>query len=289
MSSHWSHFSKEFRISQYPNGIVRIYGAAFGESDRKPSFPGLLLASTEILLKTLFYFSPKKMFGLIRWGRPIVKSMGLYFGTDAYRQLCVLSVLKDRLPQDLRRILVIGDGPGILSAFLSKTWPEAEIVLVDLGATLAIQAQNLTRAFPQSSHWEGFIGGRQGGFRYVPAERLFFPDGIKIDLAVNVASMQEMKPETVKQYFQLLRSQGTKSFYCCNRLEKVMPGGEVARLADYPWRKEDQIIVDGKPAWYGWFLGTGGLPVVSWGPFQLPLLRRYDGVHAHRFIRMASS
>ena len=112
---------------------------------------------------------------------------------------------------------------------------------------------------------------------------------LKVDLAVNVASMQEMKPETVKEYFRLLRAHGTRWFYCCNRVEKVMPGGEMARFADYPWKQEDEIILEGNPAWYGWFFGGGGLPVISLGAFQLPLLRRYDGVHAHRFIRMASS
>lgn len=289
MSSHWGSCSKEFRLSKDDVGRSRLLGYGFGESDRRPGWLGSLIAWLEMSVKTCCYFPMTEMTRSIFWGRKIVKSMGLYFGSDAFRQLCVLSILKERLPKELKRILVIGDGPGILSAFLHETFPQAEIILVDLGATLAIQAQNLTKAFPRAGHREDFeeVGGDK--FRYAPAERISLPKNLKIDLAVNVASMQEMKPETIRHYFELLRTHGTRWFYCCNRVEKVMSGGEVARFADYPWKKEDEVIAEGLPGWYGWFLGVGGLPAANWGIFQLPLLRRYDGVHAHRFIRMASS
>jgi len=287
MSSHWSNYANYFSLSNDKKGNARLLGFGFGESDQKPSLRGRALGWLEILIKTIFYFPIKEMASLILWGRQIVRKMNLYFGQDAFRHLCVLILLKKNLPSVPRKILIIGDGPGILSALFHETWPEAQIFLIDLGVTLAIQAQNLTRAFPGTSHKEGV--GEESGFYYLAAERLNLPRNISFDLAVNVASMQEMKPETVKEYFQLLRTHATGWFYCCNRVEKVMPEGEVSRFYDYPWKQGDEIIVEGYPKWYGWFLGLGGFPVVSWGSFQLPLLRRYDGVHAHRFIRMAPS
>lgn len=287
MSSHWSKYSKYFFLSNDKEGDVRLLGFGFGESDQKPSLGGRALGWLEIFLKTFLYFPNKEMARLILWGRQIVQRMNLYFGQDAFRHLCVLVLLKKNLPSAPRKILVIGDGPGILSAYLHSTWPETQIFLVDLGVTLAIQAQNLTRVFPEASHKE--VVGKESGFYYLAAERLDLPGDVSFDLAINVASMQEMKPETVKEYFHLLRAHGTRWFYCCNRVEKVMPEGEVSGFFDYPWKQGDEIIVEGYPKWYGWFLGFGGLPVVSWGSFHLPLLRRFDGVHAHRFIRMASS
>jgi hypothetical protein len=114
-------------------------------------------------IKTCGYFPIAEMTRSIFWGRKIVRRMGLYFGTDAFRQLCVLSVLKQWLPQNPGKILIIGDGPGILGAFLYKHWPKSEINLLDLGATLTIQAQNLTKAFPDAAHQEG-LGGGGGGW-----------------------------------------------------------------------------------------------------------------------------
>jgi len=155
MSSHWSSCSKEFRLSIDDSGRPRLLGYGFGESDRRPAWLGSAIAWLEIASKTCCYFPITEMTRAIFWGREIVRSMGLYFGPDAFRQLCVLRLLKQWLPQEPRKILVIGDGPGILSAFFHKTWPQAEIVLIDLGATLAIQAQNLTQAFPKAGHQEG--------------------------------------------------------------------------------------------------------------------------------------
>jgi len=167
MSSHWSSCSKEFRLSIDDSGRPRLLGYGFGESDRRPAWLGSAIAWLEIASKTCCYFPITEMTRAIFWGREIVRSMGLYFGPDAFRQLCVLRLLKQWLPQEPRKILVIGDGPGILSAFFHKTWPQAEIVLIDLGATLAIQAQNLTQAFPKAGHQEGLREWGGGGRGYV--------------------------------------------------------------------------------------------------------------------------
>jgi hypothetical protein len=75
-----------------------------------------------------------------------------------------------------------------------------------------------------------------------------------VDLAVNSASFQEMTPEQVAQYFDLVdrvvRPSGL--FACYNRVEKI-PGDEtilekashaaVMRFAEYPWRPGRETLV----------------------------------------------
>jgi len=287
MSSHWAKYSKKFFLKRDSGGASRIMGFGFGESDRAPSLIQSCAAYLEILSKMLIYFPDWEM---IRWlvlGRSVVKSMGLHFGRDAFRQLCVLRTIKKNLPVVPAKILVIGDGPGILGAFLHKTWPKAEIVMVDLGVTLTIQAHNLIRAFPEAQHCEG-SEQKRASFRYIPAERHALPDSFKPDLAINVASMQEMRPQAVETYFKTMRMHRTRCFYCCNRAEKVLPGGEVSRLADYPWLPQDQVLLEESPGWYGWFLGTAGRPLFSLGLLHFPWLRRYEGIHVQRLVRMAT-
>ena len=67
-----------------------------------------------------------------------------------------------------------------------------------------------------------------------------------IDLAINIASMQEMDPPIIDAYFDDLRAVAEQKkviFYCCNREEKMLPDGTVTRFLDYKWKASDQIII----------------------------------------------
>ncbi len=121
------------------------------------------------------------------------------------------------------------------------------------------------------------------GFFYCPAEKPeYFPEE-EIDLAINVASMQEMTMDAVAAYFQYLRERKTKLFYCCNRLEKNLPDGKCIRFMDYPWKKEDIRLVDEKCPWHQFFFGRSAAHHYKlFKRIPIPLLHRYDGVHWHR-------
>lgn len=190
----------------------------------------------------------------------------------------------------MRTILVIGDGHGILSALLHNRFPSARILLVDLGATLLFQAVYLAKAFPLATHVltdEDFAATSDATFSYCPADRIeSLPNG-DIDLAVNVASMQEMTLAAVAGYFKLLRKRRTRIFYCCNRLEKRLSGGELLRFMDYPWLTADVHLVDEACPWHQWFFGRSRAPRVRVGGVAIPLVHRYDGVHWHRLTRLA--
>jgi hypothetical protein len=221
--------------------------------------------------------------------------MGLHFSQDAFRQVCTAALLTRQLERSPltggapNTIVAIGDGHGILAALLHSAFPAAQIWLIDLGPTLLFQASHLGRAFPATTHViadEG-VGTSGASFVYCPAERADSLPSSCVDLAVNVASMQEMVPATVASYFSFLRHRRTRYFYCCNRLEKQLPGGEVVRFHEYPWLPNDIHLIDEPAPWHQFFVGPAHSPHMRIAGIPIPLVHRYDGVHWHRLTRLA--
>ncbi len=89
--------------------------------------------------------------------------------------------------------------------------------------------------------------------------------------------MQEMNYKEIKMYFELMRKQKSDSwFYCCNRLRKELPGGEINEFHKYPWLKEDRIIFDELCPWHQKF------PIS-----RPPFFKKFDGKIHHRLIKVA--
>lgn len=125
--------------------------------------------------------------------RATVERMGLVFSQDAFRQACTLNLLASHLGSVApERILVIGDGHGILSALLHVRYPNARIFLAHLGPVLLFQAHHLYRAFPDVA--QAITDADAAGtatFNFA-AHRLAHPSAGFMDLAIYAASMQEM-------------------------------------------------------------------------------------------------
>ena len=94
-----------------------------------------------------------------------------------------------------------------------------------------------------------------------------------IDLAINIASMQEMNPENIRNYFDddVVASTGDLAFYCCNREEKTLPDGTITRFKEYPWNSLDIILIDEVCPWYQQYY-----------LYIPPFYRHYDGPHRHQ-------
>jgi SAM-dependent methyltransferase len=222
--------------------------------------------------------------------------MGVDATFDAFRQVCTLQLVEMHLPVAVRqrglRVLMIGDGYGVLAALFKRELPDASVVLVDIGKTLLFQAYHLQRAYPDSTHaTAGAADAEAADFVYCPADELEQLDSMQFDLAVNVASMQEMNGATVARYFTFLRShlRSDNLFYSCNRESKTLPGGEISEFLSYPWSAEDRHIADGPCPWHRYFLAPR---MASKGPrafgVRLPIVNYYDGPHRHRLTVMAT-
>jgi hypothetical protein len=185
---------------------------------------------------------------------------------------------------------MIGDGYGLLAALVKSRWPDAQLVMIDLGQSLLFQAVYCQKAHPQATHaTAGSTDAANADFVYCASDRRRAIEAMTFDVAVNVASMQEMDPATVSGYFDFLRGHMMPAnlFYCCNRESKSLPDGQVSAFAAYPWRPTDQVHLDGPCPWHQYYLTprwTGRSPRI----LGLPLLgvSGYDGIHLHRLVTL---
>ena len=101
-----------------------------------------------------------------------------------------------------------------------------------------------------------------------------------IDLVLNIVSMGEMLPSSVSEYFNDIRNLSNDNknlyFYCCNRLEKQMPDGSYTKFLEYPWKKDDKIIVDELCPWHKEYISL-----------KPPFFRKFDGPILHQLRVMS--
>ena len=116
-------------------------------------------------------------------------------------------------------------------------------------------------------------------------------DEFHFDLAVNIASMQEMNRQTIEGYFRFLRNHlnADNLFYCFNRERKEMDDGEVSEFLNYPWLEADQYVVNGYSPWPRFYLGRtrprNGPRILG---VRVPLVNYYDGKFMHRLAILAT-
>ena len=289
MSSHWRTYAPKSTVRVDESGVpVDATGVGFGDMNARRTGTALFTALAAVL-HAARHPARRRLPAAIRQTRQTSRLARLVFNQDALRQALTVALLQEHLErEDLQRIVMIGDGYGVLGATLAAWRPNAQIVFVDLGRSLLFQAMTGGRVFPEATH---ALVGREdpqavaaSRFVYWPADRLDQWQPGPIDLAVNIASMQEMSAATIASYFDLLRRAPTTWFYCCNRDRKMMPGGEVAEFARYPWTPDDRHVVDGPCPWHQWYVAPA-----KGRTLPISLLAPYDGPHSHRFTRLAPS
>lgn len=285
MSSHWRDYSGQFAVSVDPQGHLAARGVGFGHCRWQGPVHRLFDAVTRHA-HLIHLPQRRQVRSVYRDAVAVAGRMGLDPTLDVFRQACTVAVLERHWhPPAPRRYLLIGDGYGVLGALLKRRTPSAQIVYVDLGRTLLFQAHHVRRAYSDAAH--ALIEGPDmpwpdADFVYCPSEHADAVLAAEFDLAINIASMQEMTANSVAHYFRLMRQclRPGGLFYCCNRERKVMTGGEVSEFARYPWLPADRVLFDERCPWHQYFFAARGVTRVMGVP--LPFLQTYDGPHRHR-------
>ncbi len=287
VSSHWAAYSNEFDVRVQNGEIKSLVGIGFGDLASR----GLVRSALSWLCYVTYLVRLPYRLSFLRLlprALEVCREMGAAFTFDCFKQVYALSLVLRHLEHDTpRRFLMIGDGYGFLSALVKRVCPSARVLLVDIGKTLLFQAHTCQTDHPTSTHLD-VHAGEDADFIYCAAEDLELLD-YRIDVAINIASMQEMDPSAIRRYFRFLRSQLTARnlFYCCNREQKTLPGGEEVVYADYGWADEDIHYVDELCPWYRYFFARGraryrlhifGMPV--------PLVHRFGGSCRHRLTTL---
>jgi len=215
------------------------------------------------------------------------------YDLDALRQSITLGFLKAKIPEKLNSdkiTLVIGDGFGFMTALLLANNFAGTVILINLNKTLLVdiwylkmffgeEFNNALELITDESDIEALNSksaglGTKGRVIALQAENHHLLRYLKPDIAINIASMQEMDPVVIEEYFNDLRQispNGELTFYCCNREEKSIPDGTIIRFKDYPWRSTDTILVDELCPWHRQYY-----------ELSPPFYKSYDGEHIHQ-------
>ena len=289
-SSHWVEMHKHTvaAVEDQPAGTqeLRLRGFGFGNLRCHPlQWPLEQLTIWLNLLRAQGRDDVVRGMNLLRnLFRKQPRDMRLQLTYDVVRQVLVWTTINKFLPKKKSLTwCVIGDGYGVFSALIKAIYPEAKLYLIDLPKTLIFQTVYLQLMHPDASHSLA-EEERDTDFVYCAAPHLPEVRG-GIDVFVNVASMQEMTKRAIKGYFDFIRKAGGPGhlFYCCNRVEKTLPDGEVVRFEEYPWSEEDTIYLDGICSYHRFFLHLRTRPQ---GPkvfgIRVPFINYYDGDVRHR-------
>ncbi len=292
-SSHWRYYSKFFDVQFDDKKRVKgITGVGFGQC-KWNSFSHRVLDEICILSYLIQLPGRSEIYQLKRKAGRICRKMDLDPTFDVFRQVCSLHLLSSYITTETIMgkllILIIGDGYGVLSALLKERYPEATIILADLGKTLLVQALNLQRAYPQMSHEliSAADENTEADFLYCPADAITKLEKLRFNVAVNIASMQEMNANTIKAYFELLRKsmQENNIFYCCNRQSKTLVDGEKSEIHCYPWSLNDIVLLDEYCPWQKYFVSRAKSEN---GPtflnIRIPFINYYDGKTIHKIV-----
>jgi len=296
MSSYWKEATSLFQIEvDGEDNPISFKGSHFA-SCRWTGLRSRVIDQLCILSHLIHLPHKRALIRLMDTATTICRTMGLDSTLDVFRQICTLQVLQRYLPDEMRQkrihVLMVGDGFGVLSALFKSVFPNSTVVMVDIGKTLIFQAFHCQKAFPNSIHEsaDSIFDIDTIDFVYCPAEDLKALENFKFDVAVNVASMQEMAEPVLTAYFDFFRKtmQPDNLFYCCNRVSKSLSGGEVSEFYKYPWTNDDQHLLDDNCPWSNYYFAPGiSLTAPRFVGVKIPFVGRYDGKVVHRLSILA--
>ena len=276
-SSHWLKHTKNFN---FRDGCVE---GIDGFSNRSRRFPGSSLIQG-ILQKRNFPNLPIPK-------ESIWHSLAKFTSKQQDRNLdlCMLRHIftLDHLEKNLnlhqiKNVCVIGDGQAnfaslaITSPFFEKiiSINLPEVLLSDWELINRLNLREKTSVLKTESEIESFF---KSGL--IAASHNTILSNKPIDLFVNIASFQEMKSKTISEYFKLIKSSSSgAAFYCCNRREKELYGGEVIRFCDYPWDGFERLVTDDECPWHQHYYVYRRHRFIPIPKTSIP----YDGAHDHR-------
>ncbi len=218
---------------------------------------------------------------VVEAGLSVTGKMGRALDFDCVKNMLSLDLVRSRgALQGAKNVAVIGDGFGFMAGLVKTILPNGRVISINLGKMSFFDVYHLSRAFPQEGCLlakDATAAAASAGFVFLEAESAELLATFPVDLFINIASMQEMDMPVVEGYFAAMRaSPGARYFYCCNRMEKILPDGSPIRFDAYPWAAADKVLVDGLCPWYEKF-------PTSTPPFW----RRFDAPLHHRLAKLA--
>ena len=214
--------------------------------------------------------------------RKVASSTSRSINPDFVRLAKSLQMVSSTVPdfENKKRVAIIGDGFGTFGALLASLHPNITIFQINLGRQLLFDYLFMVSSHPQSKHriLHSINEVIEGEINYLPAELVSCLDA-NIDVFISIESFQEMNLETIKDYFELMRSQSAPTFlYCANRVSKKLPDGKLIELEKYGWSINDIHLSISSRWWLNW--GIKRRP---------PFIFKMDGRIEERITKMSKT
>jgi hypothetical protein len=214
------------------------------------------------------------------------------YNLDVLRQVISLAYLEEKKAvKEKGMSCVIGDGFATMTSLLLE-YSNQRVVLVNLVKTLLMdlwklkmllkfEFNNQVAVVTSESDMLKVLAETEGrSFTIVvEAENHQLMQLCPIDLTINIASMQEMNPVVVSEYFtniSIAAKSNSSLFYCCNRENKVLPDGTVVDFEKYPWSLANKILDDELCPWH-----------LKYYSIKPPFYHNYDGPIRHRLAQFS--
>lgn len=286
-SSHWKEMHATFKIQ---NGMKLSGMRGFGGFPNRNNVlkrAGHFMLSRKLIRHGKIFNFFLQIFTL---AKVICKRQGRVVDQDMLRQIITLAFISEKLKtscfnSNRSNILVIGDGWGSLASLLLG-FTSSRVILINLNKTLLMDLLQIQRAFSELNYCyvddsEGLeIAMRDKSIRLITltADNYQLLANIPINLAINIASMQEMNYQSIHGYFDVLRRCPSEStyLYSCNRQIKKLPDGSLIDFDNYGWLDLDEDLVFSECPWHQ-----------DYYAFMPPFYRKFDGIHVHKLTNLA--
>ena len=283
-SSHWNHFHSKF---DYHDGK---FSGVEGFGSNRQVFSGLRGLAHNIF-QIPFRAMGKKFSNfekIDRVAKGILSKQDKGYSLDVLRQVITLAYLEDKkVVKNNATSCVIGDGYGTMTCLLFEN-NHQRIISVNLSKTLLMdlwqiklflgdkfeevvlvtEKHDIPETLLKTNNKPSIIAIEAENHNLI---RLF-----PLDLSINIASMQEMNPEIVEEYFEDISIATLRggAFYCCNREEKILPDGTKSIFSNYPWHLSRESLEDDLCPWH-----------LKYYNLKVPFYHSYDGPARHRLVK----
>ena len=294
-SSHWNHHSDQIVVGSKGEDLI-LKDSGFGSMHARRS----LLNSVARRIERFSYRSATKRIQsyseIFAISKILTKDLSFDLTYNVWNQTTAVSVLTDHFRQynlSPNVFALIGDGHGFMGALIKRGFPKSKIYEIDLPKVLVFQANthNIAKSGRMTTLTDKKHLDNEADIIFVPPQHAeLIPDNI--DCAVNMSSMAEMTEVSISSYFNFLRERSLPEsrFYCVNRLEKRLIGGEVNRFYNYPWHSSDIKYIDEPCPYYTHIISS---ETSSNGPRilgrRIPYISYFGGQMIHRLVNLSSA
>jgi len=282
-SSHWKKFHKKFKFDGKGFNGLEGFGGNKQPYNIYKKFIHKIFQAKYLRMKSSEHFNK-----ILDNAKKIAAIQNRALDLDFIRQCLTIDFIRSKIDLKDKNILIIGDGYASLSSlFLEENI--SKIFLVNLTKTLLVDLVYIKKHIGETLFNKKvcLIDSKLKNFKdnidnfkiiSIEAKNSNLIENFPIDIAINVASMQEMNIQSINDYFKRLYLISKKReiyFYCCNRESKKLPDGEVINFKNYPWGNKDRIIIDELCPWHQDYYSK--IP---------PFYHNYAGKHRHQLRKL---